>query len=296
MITNSIRNLLTEEFFEADLSYELGCLSITEEIENRIFDVIEEDKKLAKPVFLCINDGIINKLAQFISGNISRPIAIGIAGATASGKTTFTFDLIDSILNFQEKNNLKHLVTRVNSDDYYYDRSNLVEKYGCFSIFAANYDLDCPEAIELDLLRQHVQQLLDGKETYLPKYFMDGTAKRVNEYSLAKTAKIIVSEGMYNLTDKVKDVFDLRIFVSVSPEAQKHRWYERARKRDLMGDKADEVFNNAVSKAKVYVNPTMANADIVINGEAERKDYEIVANKFLDIIREISLRKDLILK
>jgi uridine kinase len=54
----------------------------------------------------------------------------------------------------------------------------MVKKAGSFAEFAKNYDLDVPEALELELMKKHIRQLLFGDTVYLPKYDMSGTAIR----------------------------------------------------------------------------------------------------------------------
>jgi phage/plasmid-associated DNA primase len=77
-------------------------LNIVKAIEEKLIHIFNEDKKLDKPVFLFINRGFTVKLAYFLSGYIKRPVAIGIAGETASGKSTFTQDTIETIIEFQK--------------------------------------------------------------------------------------------------------------------------------------------------------------------------------------------------
>ena len=255
-------------------------------IENKLNKIFHEDKKLETPVFLFIKEDVISKLAYFLAGYIKRPAAIGVAGATASGKSSFAFDLIESIVNFQKKSNLYELVTRINADDYYFDRSDKVKEAGGIDNFAKCYDFDVPEAIDIKLLKRHIEQLLLGNSVKLPKYMMDGTCIRYDDYSKAYPRPVIISEGLFNLNDQIKDGFDFCIYVDVSNEAQSHRWFERAKTRGLVGEAAQSVYNKAMTNADIYVNPTVNNADIVVNGEASRDDYRAVADKILEIVQE----------
>ena len=84
--------------------------------------------------------------------------------------------MIDTIESFSTEFGIKDAITRVNADDYYYDRSEMVKAAGSFSEFIKTYDLDIPEALELELMSKHINELLSGKATYLPKYDMSGTA------------------------------------------------------------------------------------------------------------------------
>lgn len=259
-------------------------------IEEKIYRIIKEDEKLDKPVFLFIKNSVIQKLTNFLAGNMKRPVSVGIAGQSASGKSTIAQDVIDSLISFQNSKKIPAIITRINTDDYYYDRSDMVKAAGSFAEFAKNYDLDVPAAFELDLLKKHVNLLLSGKDVMLPKYDMGGTAKRLDNVTLASPNKIIISEGLFCLTDIINDVFDLSIYVDVSKETQRERWFARAEKRDIVGDAAQNVFNNVISKAEIHVKPTSKNADIIINGEAERSDYKKIVNKFLNIVESLTLK------
>jgi len=284
MSTTILKNNLqhnTENDFDFNVS--VVDLNAVKAIEEKLIQIFNEDKKLVQPVFLFINKGFSTKLAYFLSGHIKRSVAVGIAGETASGKSTFTLDILETIVEFQNKYSLEQIFTRINTDDYYYDRSKEVIKAGSFANFAKDYDLDVPAAFELDLLKNHVEQLVLGKEVWLPKYDMSGTALRYNNYSLARPNKIIVSEGLFNLSGQIKDVFDFCIYVDINQEEQKERFYKRAAQRGL-GDSAKRVYDNAVSKAEIYVKPTSKNADVIINGMADREDYRKIANKLLEIV------------
>ena len=214
------------------------------------------------------------------------PASIGIAGETASGKSTITMDLIDTIESFATEFNIDNAITRVNTDDYYYDRSEMVKAAGSFSEFAKHYDLDVPQALELELMSKHIMELLSGKETYLPKYDMSGTAIRHDNYTLAKPSKIIISEGLFTLTEKVKDAFNFKIYVDIDEKIKKERFYVRAKERDL-GDSADFIYKNANDKAEVHIRPCKKYADIVLSGSAERIKYKNFLNKIIGVIQEL---------
>ena len=48
----------------------------------------------------------------------------------------------------------------------------------------------------------------------------------------------------------------------------------------------DEVYENASSKAKIHIHPTMESADIILSGEADRMAYKIFVNKVLNMVKE----------
>ena len=225
---------------------------------NRVNDIIdslrkifEEEQQSRDSILLSYKPSAIYKLADYISGKISRSASIGIAGETASGKSTITLDIIDTINSFATEFELNNIITRVNTDDYYYDRSEMVKAAGSFAEFAKHYDLDVPAALELELMSKHIKELLSGKSVYLPKYDMSGTAKRYDDYTLAKPSKIVISEGLFTLTEKIKDAFDFKIYVDVRHHIQKERFYIRAEERHL-GDSAHSIYKNASEKASQH--------------------------------------------
>lgn len=255
-------------------------------IEKRLSQIFFNEMNKENSIFRKVSNNAIHKMALFLSGNIKRSCAIGIAGETASGKSTIAFDIINTIQSFADEYYIKNAITRINTDDYYYDRSEMVKAAGSFSEFAKHYDLDVPEALELELMKKHIKALLFGDTVYLPEYDMSGTAIRRDNVKKAVPSRIIISEGLFTLTKKIVDAFDFKIYVDVSSNVQKERFYERAAQRNL-GDSADEVYKNASDKAKTHIHPTAMNADIILSGEADRAAYRKFINNILSLVKEI---------
>ena len=260
--------------------------TLNDKIERYLYDIFEKELNAKDSILISYTPFGVKNIAAYLSGRIKMPASIGIAGETASGKSTITMDLIDTIESFAAEFDIKDAITRVNTDDYYYDRSEMVKAAGSFSEFAKNYDLDVPQALELELMYKHIKELLSGKATYLPKYDMSGTAKRFDNHTLAKPSKIIISEGLFTLTEKVKDAFDFKIYVEIDEKIKKDRFYVRAKERDL-GDSADIIYKNANEKADVYIKPCKKQADIVLSGSADRIKYKNFLNKIIAVIHEL---------
>ena len=262
--------------------------SVSYELEQYLTNIFELEMAQSGSILVSYNPFVIKKIAGYLSGKIKMPASIGIAGETASGKSTITMDLIDTIESFTTEFNIENAITRVNTDDYYYDRSEMVKAAGSFAEFAKNYDLDVPQALELELMNKHIKELLSGKSTYLPKYDMSGTAIRHDNYTLAKPSKIIISEGLFTLTDKIRDAFDFKIYVDIAENIKKDRFFIRANERGL-GDSAEHIYANANEKAEIYIRPCIEKADIVLSGSAERIKYKNFLNKIIGIIQELYL-------
>lgn len=261
--------------------------------EERLKKIFEEELKSEGSILISYKPSVISKLAKYLSGHITRPASIGIAGETASGKSTITLDIIETIKSFATEFEIEDAITRVNTDDYYYDRSEMVKAAGSFAEFAKNYDLDVPQALELELMSVHIKELLNGKSVFLPKYDMSGTAKRFDNHTLANPSKIIISEGLFTLTDKIRDAFDFKIYVDVDAKVQKERFFVRAAERDL-GESANGIYKNASDKAEIYIRPCKNDADIILSGEAVRARYKAFLNKLISIVQQENFRNRVI--
>ena len=115
---------------------------------------------------------------------------------------------------------------------------------------------------------------------------MSGTAIRHDNYTLAKPSAVIISEGLFTLTEKIRDTFDFKIYVDIPESTQKERFYIRANERGL-GASAEHLYQTANERAKVYIRPCRKYADIVLSGFADRIEYKNFLNKIIGLIQEI---------
>lgn len=196
---------------------------------------------------------------------------IGIAGGTGSGKSTFTNRL---------KAEFKDLVTVVYHDNYYkyqsepsYDVRKLV-----------NYDH--PDAFETDLLLEHLQALKEGKEVECPVY--DFTIhNRSDKTTMIYPSEVIILEGILVLQDKrLRDMMDIKIFVEADADERILRRAVRdveERGRDLRGI-IDQYLTTVKPMHYLYVEPTRALADFVINSGMNDVAYEIMKTQIKSIL------------
>ncbi len=252
-------------------------------VESMLNEVVAWNNELDAPIIIALKDNAIRKLIRCFFYASVRPVALGFAGETASGKTTIANELIKALQGYAARERIENFITKINMDNYYYDRSEEVKKAGSFDKFVENYDLDSPSAFELDLFAKHLAQLKNGEEVLLPEYDMSGTAKRWDNKIPAKPSQLIITEGLFTFNEVAASGFDVKFYVDIDEEVQKTRWYRRAKDRDL-GASADRVYNNALSKAKIYIRPTKANADVILNGEASIEMYKIFIAKIINII------------
>lgn len=164
--------------------------------ENRIKDIIMMDEALHEKKIANIADKIAER--QGIK-------MILIAGPSSSGKTTFAQRLGIQLL----LNGLKPVTMSV--DNYFVERVDNPKTPD------GEYDFECIEAIDTDLLNEHLCKLLNGEEIEMPEFDFKVGTKRYNgkKMKLAED-EILVMEGIHCLNDKL---------TSRIPKEQKYKVY-----------------------------------------------------------------------
>jgi len=150
---------------------------------------------------------------------------IGVAGGTASGKTTFVNEVMSGLSTED--------LGLIAQDAYYKDNSHLTFDQRCL----LNYDH--PEAIDFDLMVEQIKALKAGASIDQPVY--DYKFHNRTKETLPITPKaVFIIEGILVLHHKaLRDLMDLKIFVD-APGDQR---LMRRMKRDMAerGRDLDEV-------------------------------------------------------
>lgn len=182
-----------------------------------------------------------------------RPLMIGIAGGTASGKTT-TASAVAARLGAK--------CVLIHHDRYY--RSMPVE----FQEDPTSYNFDHPAALDTDQLIADLELLHRGHPVALPRY--DFSRHRRSEQTDRVTpCPVFLVEGILVLADKaLRERFDKKIFVD-APEGERLK-RRIARDRGARGrSEADTLrqWERSVSPMHhEFVEPSRAHADLVIDG------------------------------
>ena len=131
-----MQNTLTREITQNTRSFLQSERNLSLYIEKRLKQIFSDELNSENSIFLKVKPSAIHQMALFLSGEITRSCSIGIAGETASGKSTIAFDIIETVQNFANEYLIENVITRINTDDYYFDRSDMVKKAGSFAEFA----------------------------------------------------------------------------------------------------------------------------------------------------------------
>ena len=193
-------------------------------------------------------------------------VIIGIAGGTGSGKSTFTNRL---------KDEFKDNVSVIYYDNYYKRRDDvtLEERKG--------FNYDHPDAFDTELLVQHMTALKAGNPIECPVY--DFTLyNRSDETVTIKPSKVIIVEGILVLqNEQLRNLLDIKIFVEADADERILRRVIRdvkERGRDVEGI-AKQYLTTVKPMHYIYVEPTKALADIVINSGMNDVAFDLMKSK-----------------
>lgn len=159
---------------------------------NRLNKRIEEDKGKETIILSeALHEKKISDIADKIVNNKSTRIVL-IAGPSSSGKTTFA-----NRLGIQLMLNGKRPVT-ISVDNYFVEReNNPKDEFG-------NYDFECLEALDVELLNNHIQRLLAGEEVEMPTFnFTNGHKEYKGNTIRLDSNDILVMEGIHCLNDEL---------------------------------------------------------------------------------------------
>ena len=193
-------------------------------------------------------------------------IIIGIAGGTGSGKSTFTNRL---------KEAFKDDVAVIYHDNYYKRQDDVPFE----DRKKVNYDH--PDSLETDLMLQHLELLKSGHAIDCPVYDYSQDDRSDGVLHI-EPKKIILAEGILLLSEpRSRNMIDIKIYVEADADERILRRIVRdvkERGRDL-----DNIVEQYLTTVKpmhyLYVEPTRALADIVINSGMNDVAFDVVQSK-----------------
>ena len=198
---------------------------------------------------------------------------IGIAGGTGSGKSTFTNRI---------KKQFGDDVTVIYHDNYYRRRDDIPFEE------RKKINYDHPDALETDMLIEHIKQLKAGKSVVCPVYDFS-VHNRSDKTVVIKPSKVILVEGILVLQNpELCDLLDIKIFVEADADERILRRVLRdveERGRDLRGI-IDQYLTTVKPMHYRFVEPSKAKADIVINSGLNDVAYDIVSTKIQAYLEE----------
>lgn len=177
---------------------------------------------------------------------------IGIAGGSASGKTTVVDQIVQALGPDQ--------VTVIQCDSYYYDRSTVPPEE------RMNINYDHPDALEMSLLVEHLEQLRAGQAVQVPVYDIN-THTRKTKTVTAEPRSVVTVEGILVLANAdLRDLMDIKVFVDTDPDLRILRRIERdINERNRTFESVVQQYLKTVRRMHLeFVEPSKRYADVII--------------------------------
>ena len=179
-------------------------------------------------------------------------IIIGVFGGTGSGKTTIVNQIV-SDFNASD-------IQVISQDAYYKDNSSISYEARCLLNF------DHPEAIDFELLYEHLSALKNGENIQQPIYDFK-THNRTKKTVKISPKKVIILEGILIMNyPKLRSLLDLKVYIDANSDIR----MERRVNRDISerGRTPKEVINRYITMLipmhKKFISPMKLHADMVV--------------------------------
>jgi uridine kinase len=204
-----------------------------------------------------------------------KPVIIGVAGGSGSGKTTVCNKIYDY---FSGKS-----IVMIEHDSYYRDQSDLSFE----ERLKTNYDH--PFAFDTDLMVEHLQKLQKNESIEIPVYDYSRHT-RSDETIHVEPQEVIIVEGILILEDpRLRDLMDIKIYVDTAADLRIIRRIER----DIneRGRSLDSVIDQYLSVVREmheqFIEPSKKYADLIIpEGGHNKVAIDLVITKIRMIFHE----------
>ena len=198
------------------------------------------------------NTATINNLPGCYT-NDYKPVIIGIAGGSASGKSTLTKQIVSALGE-------EH-ISYISHDSYYKDLSRLSLQE------RATTNFDHPDSLDTYLLKQHIIALKNGLEVDTPVYDFT-THSRVSDKTVkVEPRRIVIVDGILLFSDpELCDVLDMKIYVDTDDDIRLIRRIKRDTvERGRSVESIIEQYQKYVRPMhEMFVEPSKRKADIIV--------------------------------
>jgi uridine kinase len=209
---------------------------------------------------------------------MNKPLIIGVAGGTGSGKTTVSAAIVAAVGGVQ--------VALLQHDAYYKDNAHLPMEQRR----AVNYDH--PDALENDLLIAHLRTLSAPNPMPIAYPHYDfANYVRLPEVDIIQPKPVLIVEGILIFAEPaLRDLFDIKVYVDTEADIR----FIRRLQRDLKerGRTVEQVIADYMHTVRPmhmdFVEPSKRYADVIIpRGGHNRVAVEMVVAR---VGRELAAR------
>ncbi|HPM03383.1 MAG: uridine kinase [Candidatus Cloacimonetes bacterium] len=204
---------------------------------------------------------------------MSKPVIIGIAGGSGSGKTTITKEI---------NNTFENKVSILMQDNYYknFDKLSMEER--------AKINFDHPNSFDINLFIEHIESLKNKIPIEMPIYDFKNHL-RSHESIMIQPTSIIIIEGILIFDNKkLRELMDIKIFVDTDADIRILRRIQRDIKE--RGRSLDSIIDQYLETVRPmhieFVEPSKRHADIIVpEGGFNKIAIDMIITKIYDIFK-----------
>ncbi len=199
------------------------------------------------------------------------PFIVGVAGPSACGKTTFCRALRDALGAAS--------CLLISHDDYYRDLGQLSLQE------RERHNFDTPDALQTDLLVEHLERLRSGAAVYKPLYDFTRHRRREQGETVSPAAAIVVEGILVLACPELRGVCDLRVYMDTPADICLARRVlrdvgERGRSVQFC---IDQYLRTVRPMQQEWVLPSARYAQVVVTAEDDtdsvRRVLELIAER-----------------
>ncbi|KAL0276551.1 UNVERIFIED_CONTAM: hypothetical protein PYX00_004107 [Menopon gallinae] len=190
------------------------------------------------------------------------PFLIGVAGGTASGKSTVCKRIMEKLGQVDVDHTERQVIT-ISQDSFYRELSPAEKEKAAKGLF----NFDHPDAIDDELILKTMKDILAGKKCEIPVYDYVINSRVENQFTTIYPADVVFFEGILVFYfPEIRELFHMKLFVDTDSDTRLARRVPRdikERGRDL--DQVLHQYMNFVKPAfEDFCMPTKKFADVII--------------------------------
>lgn len=207
---------------------------------------------------------------------MGRPLVIGVAGGSGSGKSTVVRQILDRVPAVS--------VCLIRHDWYYCDHADLPLEE------RARINYDHPDSLETPLLASHLRELIAGRPVEVPQYDFS-THRRLAETRRLDPAPVVIVDGILVLAEPaLRELCEIRAYVETDPDVRFIRRLLRdTRERSRTVESVIAQYGETVRPMHLeFVEPSKRHAHVIIPFGAENSvAIEMLAAQLNERVRRV---------